>query len=122
MRNDLQPVKTWVLVVSSLLVALSIVTYVWMIVSAPAFKELFAGFGTELPTLTKLVLAGYQFTPVILLLVLVPYWKLLRNRHHLVDAKRYFRRVIVGFVVAYFIASIFVVGIYMPVFEMGSVV
>lgn len=117
-----QPVKTWMLVVSALLVAVSAFMCLWMVASAPAFGEMFAGFGADLPTLTRLVLATSKFTPVLILLTLVPFWPILRNRHDLPDAIRHFWYVVAGFVVTWVVLGVFVAGIYLPIIKMGSVV
>lgn len=117
------PIKTWVLVLSTLLVAFSLVVYAIILVAAPSFGELFAGFGATLPKLTTLVLDYSKFAVVLCLIGVVPLVSMWRYRlSGSPSASRDFRLVIASFGISLIVCGISFIGVYLPVLEIGAVV
>jgi hypothetical protein len=120
-ENICQPVKLWMLILSVVLTVLSAVIYVAIFFSGTEFKEIFQGFGAELPQLTRFFLVSYQYFGVLILIGLVPCVLLLRNRKQpVVHSNRLFMLVFASFGISLFVLSASVIAAYMPVFELGA--
>ena len=87
------------------------------------FTELFQGFGADLPALTAVML---EAQPLFLLLALVAAILLVVLIRSLgkdaIKQRRAFRWAIWSHVVSFAAASLFIFGMYLPIFRMGSVV
>ncbi len=122
-KNTCQPVKAWMLILSVVLTLISAVIYVAIFFNGAGFQDLFRGFGTELPALTRFFLASYQYYGVLILIGLVPCSLLLWNRNRSVaESNRLFRLVFASFGLSLFLLSVSVAAAYLPIFELGSVV
>ena len=118
-----QPVKLWMLILSAVLTVLSAVIYMAIFFSGAGFKDLFQGFGAELPTLTRVFLASYQYFGVLILIGLVPCGLLLRNRKRpVIESNRLFRLVFASFGISLFVLSASVAAAYLPIFKLGATV
>ena len=117
------PIKTWVLVLSTILVVWSLAIYGYILVAVPSFRELFAGFGASLPVLTSVVLNYSKYTVVLALIGVVPLVSMWRNRSSgSRSERRDFKRVITGFGISMMVGSVTMAGLYIPIFKMGAVV
>ena len=117
------PIKTWVLVVSTLLVAWSLLIYGFIVVAVPSFRDLYAGFGAELPMLTAAVIDYSRYTVVLALIGVVPLASMWRNSSSGSQIERQnFKRVITSFGISLIAGSVTMAGVYLPVFKMGAVV
>jgi hypothetical protein len=123
LADERGPIKTWVLVLSTLLVAFSLVEYAIILVTVPSFGELFAGFGTTLPVLTTLVLDYSKYAVVLCFIGVVPLVSMWRYRlSGSPSVSRDFRLVIASFGISLIVSSITFTGVYLPVFEIGAAV
>ncbi|MEM9335708.1 MAG: hypothetical protein AAGA33_12740 [Pseudomonadota bacterium] len=121
--GNAKPVKVWMLAVSSVLVLLTVASYAWILAAVPAFIDLYAGFGTELPTLTRLVLSYSRFTIPLALIAILPLISILRYRRTgSTNTSRNFWQVVLGFAISQCIGGITVAGLYLPILAMGQVV
>ncbi len=117
------PIKTWVLVLSTFLVAWSLVIYIFIVVAVPSFGELYAGFGGALPGLTATVIDYSRYTVVLALIGVVPLVSMWRNRSSGSQSQRRdFRRVITGFGISLIVGGTTIAGLYLPIFKMGAAV
>ena len=117
------PVKTWVLLLSTLLVVWSLAIYAAILVVIPSFGDLFADFGATLPTLTTLVLDYSKYSVALVLIGVVPLASMWRYRlSGSPSANRDFRWVITGFGISMLVLGITVTGVYLPVFKMGAAI
>ena len=117
------PIKTWVLVLSTILVVWPLAIYSYILVAVPSFRELFAGFGASLPVLTSAVLNYSTYTVVLALIGVVPLVSMWRNRSSgSRNERRDFKRVITGFGISLMVGIITTTGLYLPIFKMGAVV
>lgn len=121
--QPLKPAKTWILVLSSALVLASFVIYTWIFIAGLSFSELYAGFGGDMPTLSKLTFALDQYAFVLGFIGLIPLIALFRSRAlGSANSSKYLKWIIGSFGLSLFVTSIWVVGAYLPIFKMGSVV
>ena len=117
------PIKTWVLMLSTILVAWSLSIYVFIVVAVPSFGELYAGFGATLPVLTSAVLDYSKYTVVLALIGVIPLVSMWRNKSSGSQTERRdFKRVITGFGISLVVGSITSAGLYLPIFKMGAAV
>jgi type II secretory pathway component PulF len=115
------PIKSWVLVLSTFLVAWSLVVYGIIIVAAPSFGELYAGFGARLPVLTNAVIDYSKYTVVLAFIGVVPLVSMWRNRSlRTYTERREFRWIITSFGISLIVGSITTAGLYLPIFKMGA--
>ena len=115
------PVKTWVLALSTCLVACSLAIYGTILVTVPPFGELFAELGTTLPVLTRTVIDYSKFTVVLALIGVIPLISMWRYRSSgSPRANRDFKTVIASFGISLIVSGISCVGLYLPVFRMGA--
>ena len=115
--------RLWVLLLSSFLIVWSIAIYAYVVIAVPPFRELFAGFGADLPLVTAFVLDYARLSVVLAPVSIIPLVSMWRHRASAAnDNARDFGRVIIAFVVAVLIGSIAVYGLYLPIFKMGAVV
>jgi len=115
------PVRSWMLVVSAVSVLASGAIYLTVFMVGQGFENLFRGLGPNLPVLTKLVLASYQLCGLLFLVAFLPCVMLFRNRVDFVAKNnRRFMLVLVGFGLSFSILNIFVVAMYLPIFEIGA--
>lgn len=123
-ENRARPtVKPWVPILSITLTGMSVAIYVGIYVSGQGFEELFRGFGADLPALTAVVLAYHKYFGVLALIGLVPCVLLLANRTLSVeDGHRLFALVLAGFGLSLAVLAVFTVAVYLPIFQLGSVV
>ena len=118
-----QPVKLWVLILSVVLTVASAAIYVGIYLGGSEFEGLFRGFGTDLPTLTRMTLASYKYWGLFVVIGVVPCASLLWNRCRLIaDANRHFMWVIAGCALSFFLLSLFATAMYLPIFRMGALV
>jgi hypothetical protein len=118
-----RPVKLWILVLSVVLTTISVAIYAAIYFSGAGFQELFQGFGAELPTLTRFFLNSYQYYGVLILIGLVPCVSLLWSRNRpIAESNRLFKFVIANFGLSMFILSVSVAAVYLPVYQLGTVV
>jgi len=121
--DEPRPIKTWILVLSSFLVAWSLIVYGVILIAVPPFRELFAGFGADLPVLTTLVLDYSKYSVVLVLIGVVPLVSMWRCRTSGSQSEqRDFRRVITGFSVSLIVGGTTMAGLYLPVFKIGAAV
>jgi hypothetical protein len=115
------PVKTWMLLLSTLMVLSSLAIYATIIVVIPPFGDLFAEFGATLPILTMLVLNYSKYSVALVLIGVVPLASMWRYRlSGSPSANRDFRWVVTGFGISMVVLGIAVIGVYLPVFMMGA--
>lgn len=120
-ENTVEPIGTWKLVLSIVLTIVSAAIYVAIFVGGTEFRGLFHGFGTDLPVLTRFVLATHKYYGVLILVGLIPCVALLRNRNRfIVDSNRLFMWVVASFGISFFLMSVFVTAMYLPVFQFGA--
>ncbi len=118
-----QPVKLWMLILSVLLTSISASIYVAIFFSGAGFRDLFQGFGAELPALTRFFLSSYQIYGVLILIGFIPCVLLLWNRNRPVaESNRLFRFVFASFGLSLFVLNVSVAAAYLPVFQLGAVV
>lgn len=118
-----QPVKLWMLILSIVLTLLSAAIYVAIFTSGAGFRDLFRGFGAELPVLTRVFLVSYQYYGLLILVGLIPCGLLLWNRSRSVaDSNRLFQLVYASFGLSLFLLGVAVTAAYLPVFQLGAVV
>lgn len=122
-ENICQPVKLSMLILSVVLTVLSAVIYVAIFFSGAGFRDLFQGFGAELPTLTRFFVVSYQYFGVLILIGLVPCMLLIRKRKRpVIESNRLFRLVFASFGISLFVLSASVAAAYLPVFKLGATV
>ena len=122
LHNRSGPIKTWVLLLSTVLVTCSLAIYTTILVVVPRFADLFAGFGGELPMLTDLVLDYSKYTIVFVFVGAVPLGAMWRYRlSGSPNAGRDFRRVVTSFGISMLVLGVTVTGMYLPVLMMGAV-
>ena len=120
-ENTRQPVRSWKLVLSCALTAVSAAFYVVIFVVGVDFRDLFRGFGTDLPVLTRFVLATHKYYGVLILVGLVPCVSLLWNRNRFIaDSNRLFMWVIASFGLSFSFLGAFVTAMYLPMFQFGA--
>ena len=120
-ENTCQPVRSWKLFLSIALTVVSAAIYVAISVGGLEFRDLFRGFGADLPVLTRFVLATYKYYGVLIFIGLFPCVSLLWNRNRLVaDSNRLFMWVIVSFGLSFSLMSVFVTAMYLPIFQFGA--
>ncbi len=126
MPSSLFPSQTvggpWLLGCSLLTIALDAALLgLWFV--GPQFEALYAGFGAQMPPLSAFVLAHYRWGAVLVILVSVAGIALVKARGKTLVESRW---VVASFLVASLAAAsavgIFVISMYLPIFEMGSVV
>jgi len=121
--DEPRPIRTWVLVVSTFLVAWSLLIYGFVVVAVPSFGDVYAGFGAGLPMLTSAVIHYSRYTVVLALIGIVPLVSMWWNRSSGSQIEgRYFKWVITSFGIALIVGSMTMAGLYLPIFEMGAVV
>lgn len=102
-------------------VAVSALMYAWIWFVGRGYEELFRGFGSALPWLTRLVLATYEFYGLLLLVGLVPCVVLVRMPATAAARSRSLHILVtLGFALACLSVILFYTAIYLPVFQMGS--
>ncbi len=115
--------RAWVLWLSTFLVFVSLANYVRVFFAIPPFRELFEGFGADLPALTGFVLDYGQYSialfPLGLVPLLVMWWRRLTGSP---QAARDFRWVMASFVISLLVLGVTLFGVYLPVYKMGAVV
>jgi type II secretory pathway component PulF len=115
--------RIWVLLLSSILVVWSIAIYAYIVMAVPSFRELFAGFGADLPSLTAFVIKYSWLCVVLAPLSIIPLVALWRKRSsENIDKGRDFKRVIIAFMISVVIGNVSVYGLYLPIFKMGAAV
>jgi hypothetical protein len=120
-ENTRQPVRSWILVLSIVLTLVSAAIYITIFIGGIEFRDLFRGFGADLPVLTRFVLATYKYYGVLIFVGLVPCVSLLWNRNRLVvDSNHLFMWVIVSFGLSFSLMSMFVTAMYLPIFQIGA--
>ena len=115
------PVKRWMLIVGPVLLFLSALNYLMMFFQVPRFTALFAGFGAELPTLTRIVLTISPYLGVLILIGLVPCIQLFRTNDG-ARASKSLMWIVAGFGASLTVLGIWVAAMYLPIFQMGSVI
>ncbi len=117
------PVEAWILVVSCFLVLGSGLVYVTIGVGARSFAELLAGFGAELPVLTRIGIDYSRYATALTLIGLLPTIVLfVRRKSFPGNASRYFLWVAGSFVLSLVILGIWVIAMYLPIFKLGATV
>ena len=120
-ENTRQPVRSWKLVLSCALTVVSAAIYVVIFVVGVEFRGLFRGFGTDLPVITRFVLATHKYYGVLILVGLVPCVSLLWNRNRFIaDSNRLFMWVIASFGLSFSFLGAFVTAMYLPMFQFGA--
>ena len=123
LTDDFGRTRLWVLLLSTFLIVWCLAIYAYIVLTAPSFQELFAGFGAELPMLTALVLDYSRLAVVPALVSLAPLVLIWRHRTSEAHSKaRDLTLVVVAFTVSIVLGSIAVYGLYLPIFKMGAVV
>lgn len=116
-------VKGWVLWLSTFLVLVSLANYTKIFFAIPPFRELFEGFGADLPGLTRFVLDYGRYSIAFFPLGLIPLLAMWRRRlSSSPQAGKEFRWVIASFVISVFALGVTLFGIYLPVYKLGAVV
>ena len=115
------PVKRWMLIVGPLLLFLSALNYLVLFFQGPAFIELFAGFGADLPVLTRVMLTMSPYFGVLILIGLGPCIELFKTSDGARAGKK-LMWIVAGFGASLTVLGIWVAAMYLPVFQMGSVV
>jgi type II secretory pathway component PulF len=94
----------------------------WIFITGLAFEDLFRGFGADLPWFTSTVLEVYKFNGLLLLVGLVPYAMLVKERKPTIKRRtRLTKLVVLGFGLALTSLAVFTTAMYLPVFQMGTV-
>lgn len=114
------PIEAWKLAAALLSVMVSGVFYSILLLMAPAFEQLYAGFGADLPAITKILLQVYPLFGLLVMIGLVPCVMLLMDRSR-PDADRLMTIIVVGFGLSFILFAAFVFALYYPVFKVGAV-
>ena len=102
---------------------LSAIVYGIMFVTTPSFTSLFAGFGDDLPRLTRLFLAGGPWFLALGIIGFAPFVLFALNRRSDPQTRVVFVSVAVGsFLLSLFVFAAWVVATYLPIWKMGSVI
>ncbi len=118
-----RPVKLWMMILSVVLTVASAAIYGVIFVYGAGFRDLFQGFGDELPVLTRYFLGSYQYYGVLILIGLVPCVSLLWNRNRqIAESNRLFMAVFASFGLSMFVLSVAVTAAYLPIFKPGAAV
>ena len=115
------PVKRWMLIVGPVLLFFSALNYLTIFFQGPRFRDLFAGFGADLPAFTRIVLATSSYFVVLVFIGLVPCIQLFRTSDG-ARASKYMMWIVAGFGASLTLLGIWVAAMYLPIFEMGSAV
>ena len=87
------------------------------------FTELFAGFGADLPGLTRFMMDGVVFAPYLALPIFLPGFILLVQRQSYTgNPRRLVIAAAVGFALYAAAFGVFLYAMYLPVFRIGSIV
>lgn len=91
--------------------------------NAQSLKELFQGFGTDLPLATKLYFATYPYFPLLILIGLIPTVMLIVKRRVPRDeVSGLIPYIAISFGLSLAVLALSVVASYLPIFALGSVV
>jgi type II secretory pathway component PulF len=89
--------------------------------SVPEFEELFASFGAELPSVTLFILSSYCFLSFFAIFNVVPCFYLYKDRAKPgINKGRLMLFVVLGFIWSLFVLGFVVIGLYLPIFKIGS--
>ena len=113
----------WVIILAIALTVISGLIYAAIYPLVPNFRELLANFGADLPAITKFILNSYMYYGLFFLVGLIPCIALCLNRNFLTgNEKKLFVIIAINFVLAFVVFGFVLVGMYLPIFQMGSVV
>ena len=114
MRDEIKAVQLWL---SWLTVFGSLISFILLSYIVPEFEELFAGFGADLPALTKLVIHFHDNFYLLAIPGIV-------GNIFLHFQKHVFGWSLVGFsgAMAVLLIPLTIVAMYLPIFQMGKVV
>ena len=85
-------------------------------------EVLFTGFGEDMPQFTALFISMYRFIGALVLIGLIPYWRLFKSRNIVLrDNQRLISYVIASLAISMTVLSLAVAAMYAPIFQMGSV-
>ena len=118
--TEQMPIEAWKLAAALVSVMITGVFYSILLLMAPSFEGLYAGFGAELPAITEILLAIYPTFGLLVLIGLVPCIMLLMDRSR-PDADRLMTIIVVGFGLSSILFAAFVFAMYYPVFKAGAV-
>lgn len=123
MEKKGQPAGWLMLVLSMGFILASGVIYFLIYLMIPQFKEIFAGFGAELPAQTAFVVSTYKYYGFLTLFGLVPCVQLYMNRKVFNgNEKRLFAVIVISFVLSVLVFTFAVYSMYLPIFTMGDAI
>jgi len=114
------PIEVWKLAAALVSVMISGLFYSILLLMAPAFEQLYAGFGADLPAITTILFSVYPLFGLLVLIGLVPCIMLLMDRSR-PDADRLMTVIVTSFGLSFVLFAAFMVAMYYPVFKVGAV-
>ncbi|MGI0119861.1 hypothetical protein [Zooshikella sp. RANM57] len=122
-REDDNAISRWIVPSSLGLTFVSGIIYFAIYKIVPQFKEVFDGFGTDLPLLTLFIIDTYYFYSILILVGVIPCILLFNNRYtYRAKQKKLFSLVIFNLILSFLIFCSVLIGLYWPIFQLGSVV
>ena len=111
------------LLACAVMALLSAVIYGIMFIATPSFTNLFAGFGADLPALTRLFLAGGPWFLALGILGFAPFVLFALNRRSDRKTRTLFVSLSVGsFLLSLLVFTLWIVATYLPIWRMGAVI
>ena len=106
-----------------ILAVLALALGITMRTASHKFDELFAGFGADLPGLTRFMMEGVEFAPYLALPLFLPGFILLVQRQSYTgNPRRLVIAAAVGFALYAIAFGVFLYAMYLPIFKVGSMV
>jgi len=123
MANENEPVEPRSLILPIMLTALSALIYMAVFYYGEQMRELFQGFGADLPPLTRFFLASYKYYGFLLLIGVVPYIFDLRQRNRPAVDSRWQQGVAwASFWLSTALFALSIVAAYLPIFQLGAII
>ena len=117
------PASRWAVLLCAAMATLSAVIYGIIFLVTPSFAHLFAGFGADLPLLTRIYLGSGPWLIVLGILGFAPPILFALNR----KAEQHVRNIFIGWSIGGLLLSVaifvgWVVASYLPIWKMGATV
>lgn len=123
MANENEPVELRSLILPIILTAISALIYMAVFYYGGQMRELFQGFGADLPPLTRFFLASYKYYGFLLLIGLVPYiYDLPRGNRPAANSRWQQGVAWASFWLSTALFALSIVAAYLPIFQMGAIV
>jgi type II secretory pathway component PulF len=121
--KSLPRVSWWIKSRVIILFAIPILIYSQLFFVVPHFAEVFKSFGADLPTITMFIIKYHPYFALFAILQLRPLVRILVGVNLGSEAGLRVRKWVgLNFLLAMFVMLFCVVGLYMPIFSMGSIV